>query len=269
MTKKTQIAISIVAVLAIALLWFGVREATQQRQASAEEEAAQQQADGANGQRPRPPRPTQILGGADTPRVKLCGQVSGYDPEQGPGFVTVSVALPGTAHPVQTAKISPEGRWELNLVPGAPLNVAVTVPGSPASSRRIVKPLPCSRKAYELELATGPATVIEGTVSDAFGGPIASADIDVIPQGHQNGFGFEQPVFRTLSDDAGEFTITVPANEYVVRSTYPGYSSAATSAASCACRPTSTKKARTPTPSKSTRSCARSSCRSCSRPTTG
>lgn len=226
MAKKTQAILFIVASLAIALLWFGVREATKQRQDAAEREVAEREAGEAGTRRPAPARPTQVLGDADTPRLKLCGRISNYDPAQGPGFVTVSVALPGTAHPVQTAKISPDGEWELNLVPGAPLNVAVTIPGSLASNRRIAKPLPCSREVYELELASGPATTIEGTVSDAFGGPIASADIDVIPQGHQNGFGFEQPVFRTISNEAGEFSITVPPNEYVVRSAFPGYSSA-------------------------------------------
>lgn len=104
--------------------------------------------------------------------LELCGRVINYDPskhdpsEQGPGFVTVSVALPGTGHPIQTSTISAEGRWAIKLVPGAPLQVAATVPGSPAASMRIAEPLPCSREVYEIELGSGPATVIAGTISN-------------------------------------------------------------------------------------------------------
>ncbi|MCA9682281.1 MAG: carboxypeptidase regulatory-like domain-containing protein [Myxococcales bacterium] len=150
-----------------------------------------------------------------------------YRPTDGaPALVTVSVALPGTAHPVRSARVSPEGRWELTMVPGLPLRVAATVPGQIATSLAIDAPEPCAKKVYELELGVGAATRIHGTVADVFGGPIAGAEVDLIPRGHQNGFGFAQPIYRTGSDDEGNFEILVPASRYVVRGAFPGYAAA-------------------------------------------
>ncbi|NVB39114.1 hypothetical protein G6O69_14820 [Pseudenhygromyxa sp. WMMC2535] len=180
-----------------------------------------------------PPRPS---AGADTGRraLRLCGVVLGYQapeaPGAAPGMITVSVARPGTAHPVRSARLSAEGRWQLDLVPGAPLQLAASVPGFVATSQHIADPQPCAKKVYELTLSDEAGTRLHGTVSDVFGGAISGAEVDVIPRGHQNGFGFEQPIYRALSDDEGAFELLVPSNRYVVRSHFPGYASASASA---------------------------------------
>lgn len=136
-------------------------------------------------------------------RLELCGQVPDYDPSAGPAIVSISIALPGTSYPIRTIALAPDGRWKLSAVPSAPIQVAVTVPGVPASSLYIAEPKPCTTRVYSVPLSTGPATLIRGTVSDVFGGPIANAGVEVIPRGTQNGFGFKQPVFRVATDDDG------------------------------------------------------------------
>jgi hypothetical protein len=228
MSKKLQPILSIVAVVAVILAIWSVRDAVERRKdasARADQTAASRD-EGKSGDRqyPRPDRRSDDSD--DLPRLKICGRIGNYDPARGAGSVTVSVAKPGTAHPVQTARITAEGTWELNFVPGAPLSIAVSVPGFLVHSQLVATPKPCSAEVYETTLATGPATTLRGTVSDVFGGSIAGADIDVIPQGTHNGYGFEQPVFRTISGDDGEFEILVPANTYVIRGSYPGYSTA-------------------------------------------
>lgn len=162
----------------------------------------------------------------DAHRLQLCGQVPDYDPSAGPAIVSVSIALPGTSHPIHTVALAPDGRWELSAVPRAPIQVAVTVPGSPASSLYIAEPAPCATRDYSIPLSTGPATLIRGTVSDVFGGPIGNAQVEVVPRGTQNGFGFKQPVFRVATDDDGRFAIDVLPNEYAVHGSHSGYSSA-------------------------------------------
>lgn len=168
--------------------------------------------------------------GGEPDQLELCGQIPDYDPSAGPAIVSVSVALPGTSHPIRTAALAPDGRWQLSAVPRAPIQVAVTMPGVLASSLYIAKPEPCATRAYSLPLSTGPATIIGGTVSDVFGGPIANAQVEVIPRDIQNGFGFKQPVFRVATDDDGRFTVFVRANQYAVHGSHAGYSSASASA---------------------------------------
>lgn len=228
MSKKVQPILSIVAIVAVILAIWSVRDAVERRKQDSERDGQTRSNhdDGKSSDRhhPRPERRSEDS--EDLPRLKICGRVSNYDPARGSGLVTVSVAKPGTAHPIQTARISAEGTWELNFVPGAPLSIAVTVPGFLATSQLIATPKPCSAEVYEMSLSSGPGTTLRGSVSDVFGGSIAGADIDVIPQGTHNGYGFEQPVFRTVSGDDGEFELLVPANAYVVRGSYPGYSSA-------------------------------------------
>ncbi|MFV8750027.1 carboxypeptidase regulatory-like domain-containing protein [Nannocystaceae bacterium ST9] len=146
------------------------------------------------------------------------------------GTVTVSLAKPGTAHPVQVAKVDPEGNWQVPRVPGGPIALAVVIPGSLAFSQSIAAPRRCEDHVYEITLPSGPATTIEGTVADVFGGPLDGADVDVIPEGTVNGFGFEQPVFRVDTDERGAFSIQVSPGRYVVRSAFPGYSSSSTGA---------------------------------------
>jgi hypothetical protein len=169
--------------------------------------------------------------GDEAQPLELCGQVPDYDPSAGPAIVSVSIALPGTGHPTRTVAVAPDGRWELSAVPRAPIQVAVTVPGVPATSLYIAEPEPCATRVYSVSLSPGgPATLIRGTVSDVFGGPVANAQVEVIPSGTQNGFGFKQPAFRVATDDDGRFAITVLANEYVVHGSHAGYSSASVDA---------------------------------------
>jgi hypothetical protein len=222
MSKKTLALLSIVIAVAIAVAWFVIHNATPPEPATTR--------DSPEHQAPQPsdrvsPSSTSEQADADARRLNLCGQITNYDPAAGPAIVTVAVALPGTPHPTRTAKLTPDGRWQLSAVPAAPIQIAVTVPGVPATSLYIAEPAPCTDEAYLITLSSAPATTIRGTVSDVFGGPLANAQVEVIPIGHQNGLGFKQPVFRVLTIDDGTFTITVPANEYAVRGTFPGYAS--------------------------------------------
>ena len=223
MRRSTGIGLLVLLVLILAalMLWVGVAE--ENREDAPDNATSRTDQDTA---RLRTKASTPDMPEVPPTRVRICGRVVTDEPLPSGGLITASVARPGGSEPTQAARIATDGSWELDVTGGAPLRIAATVPGLPATSLAIADPKPCHRYVYALELASGPTTTVTGTVSDVFGGPLAGAWVDVIPTSLHSGRGYEQPVFRTLSDEAGRFAVMLAPSEVAVRASFPGYATA-------------------------------------------